>query len=123
TKRFSECLPDGERNVFDRVMRVDMEITGARHFKIEQSVASKQVEHVIEESDTGCDLRSASAIEVDLNLHVSFSRCSSFLSGPRHTVSRIQVLSGDLNLDCRPVGMRRIWHDTVVDVIHFEIKR
>jgi hypothetical protein len=79
SKRFGESLTDGERDVFDRVMRVDVKIARARDFEIEQAVPREQLEHMIEKANAGCDLRIAAPVEVDLHLHVGLASRSSFV--------------------------------------------
>jgi hypothetical protein len=85
TKRFRESLSNRQCDIFHGMVRVDVEITGACHFKIEESVASKQVEHVIEKADARSDFRSASPIEIDSNLDIGLARGPLLLTNSSHT--------------------------------------
>ena len=72
------------RDVFDRVMRVDVKIARASDFEIEQAVPREQLEHMIEKPDAGCDLRLAAAVEVDLHLHVGLASRATLCCGSSH---------------------------------------
>src|SRR5579883_533366 len=48
-----ESLAEGDANVFDRVVLVDIEVAFARQRQIEAAVAREQLEHVIEKTYAG----------------------------------------------------------------------
>ena len=70
----AERLLDGlaERNadVFGGVVVVDMEIAVGLDRDVDARMPRQQVEHVVEEADTGRNLGHACAVEVDRNLDV-----------------------------------------------------
>jgi hypothetical protein len=84
SKSLAEGLADGKRDVFNRVMPIDFQISRAGDFQVEQTMSREQVEHMIEKADAGCDLRITSPIEVDLNLNIGLASRPSFLSGSCH---------------------------------------
>ena len=51
TQSFGKTLPERNRHVFNRVMSVDMQITGSMHSEIKPTVATQLVKHVVVERD------------------------------------------------------------------------
>src|SRR5437016_113065 len=49
---------------------INFEVAFARDFKIKQAMTRKQIEHVIEERQTGADLRLPTAVEIKDDAHV-----------------------------------------------------
>ena len=74
TERPVERLAQADRHIFDRVMRVYVQIALGLHRQVEQAVMRKEGQHVIQEADPGARLRPAPAIhrqgQVDLSLSV-----------------------------------------------------
>ena len=68
---FFECLPKNDAGVFDRVVIINFDIARRFQLQIEESVAGKEREHVIEKGDAGFDFSDASAIDVQLHLDLS----------------------------------------------------
>src|SRR5205807_4722316 len=87
-ERIGERLANRQRDVFYGVMSINVQITFAFNFEIEQTVARKQLEHVIEKADSGSDLRVTSPIEIELHADISLASRSLFVCGPGHRVLR-----------------------------------
>jgi hypothetical protein len=121
TKRFRESLSKCQCDIFDRVMRVYVEVTGACHFEIKKSVAGKQVEHVIEKADARSDLGGASAIEIDSNLNIGLARCSPFLGYSGHHIS-FEVSKCLFDLHNGLIRMGRVGNKRSVEAIDVEIE-
>src|SRR5213594_4008900 len=47
-QRLDKCLAKSDRNVFNRMVIINLEVTIAAHVEIKQSVFGKQLKHVIE---------------------------------------------------------------------------
>jgi hypothetical protein len=92
-ERIGESLANRERDVFDRMMGINVQIAFAFNLKVEQTVAGKQLEHVIEKADSGSDLRVASAIEIELNSDISLASRSLFICGPGQSHSPIKSVT------------------------------
>ena len=60
------------RRIFDRVMRINVQITHRLDLEVNQAVTRKKREHVIEETVSGIDGGNARAIEIEAELNVSF---------------------------------------------------
>src|SRR2546425_6915531 len=56
------------------MMVVDFQVALAADFQIEQSMLREQLDHMIKKRQASADARTAIAIEVDLNPHVSLFR-------------------------------------------------
>jgi hypothetical protein len=71
-ERAIKSLAEGNADVFDGVVLIDVEVALAGEFEIEAAVPREQLEHVIEESYAGGDLVLARAFdgerEIDLRL-------------------------------------------------------
>ena len=63
SKRLLKCLSETDRNVFDRMVIVNLEIAAAFNREIEEPVPSKQIKHVIEKRNSGVDPRCPAAVE------------------------------------------------------------
>jgi len=48
-----DCFTESNTDVFDGVMLIDMEIASRFELEVESAVASDEIEHVVEEGDTG----------------------------------------------------------------------
>ncbi len=76
-QRFSERLAKRDSHVFDRVMRVDVEVALAVHAQPEAAVFGEQVEHVIQKTYAGLVAVGVGPIELKLDAHAglgSFTR-------------------------------------------------
>ena len=58
-------LAQGDAHVLDRVVAVDVQVTGTFDLDVETAVTGDLVEHVIEETDTGVELALARAVQVE----------------------------------------------------------
>src|SRR6056297_493342 len=67
-KRTMQGLTKGECAVLDRVVLVDVQVTGAIEFQAEAAVSGNLLEHVIEESDAGRDRDRLRGIQIDFDL-------------------------------------------------------
>src|SRR5262249_44654521 len=83
SQRFREGLAEANRDVFDRVVIIYVEITSTLHFEIEQPVAREQLEHVIEKRHTGFDPRPAGSIEAERYSDVGLLGLSPYFCRPR----------------------------------------
>ncbi len=78
-----EGLAEGDTDVLDGVVVVDMQITLALDVQVDQPMAGDLVEHVLEEGHADVEARLASAIQVDRDLDlglqgVAFDGCLTF---------------------------------------------
>ena len=68
----AECLLDrlaeDDADVFDGVVRIDLQIALGVDVEVDQAVPREQVEHVIEEPDAGLDAARAGAVEIERQL-------------------------------------------------------
>jgi hypothetical protein len=78
--RFAE----GDADIFDGVMLVDIEVAGGFQAKIETTMAGHQIEHVVEKTDTGRYFGFASAVEIQAKIDLRFLRFASDVSGSKH---------------------------------------
>ena len=58
-------LAEGDADVLDRVMRVDVQVALGGQFQIERRVAGDLVEHVVEKADACRNMRVSGAVEAD----------------------------------------------------------
>src|SRR4029079_19244501 len=74
SERLRDRFPQRNPHVLDGVMLIDVEIAadGERH--IERSMASEELEHVIEEADAGGDVVSAAALDAELQANWRLAR-------------------------------------------------
>ena len=68
TQRLGHHLTEGDPDVLDSVVGVDLEIPACRHGEVEPAVPAQLGDHVVEEGQPGGDLDGAGAIEVDGHL-------------------------------------------------------
>src|SRR5262245_6855972 len=84
--RLRHRLAEGDPDVLDGVVGVDVQVALRLDVEVEQAVARDLVEHVVEERHAGGELRLPGAVEVDRNPDLGFGR----LAGDRgvsHTLS------------------------------------
>lgn len=60
-------------HVFDRVVRVDLEIALRFHGEVEQTVARERIEHMVEERDARVDISLARAVDLKCEPRISVS--------------------------------------------------
>jgi len=63
---FREELADDDTDVFDGVVLIHIEITFGGEFEVEAAVFGEELEHVVEEADTGCNVIPAAAFDAEL---------------------------------------------------------
>ena len=66
-QRFRDRLPKRDAAILHRVMLIDMKIAVCMKRDIDARMPRKLLQHVIEETNTGGDRKSAGPIEVDLD--------------------------------------------------------
>jgi hypothetical protein len=69
-----EGLADHDADVFDGVMRIDLQIALGLHVQIDQAVARKQIEHVIEKPDARVRRGFSRPIKIERNANLGFTR-------------------------------------------------
>lgn len=75
-QRLRQRLPDRNANVFDRMMRIDMQIAVGAHLKVDQSMAGDLVEHMIEKRNAGRKLSLTGTVKIQTNRNLGFERIS-----------------------------------------------
>ena len=63
----AERPADGDADVLDGVVVVDVQVAGRPGLEVDQRVAGELVEHVVEEADAGLVVVPAGAVEVELD--------------------------------------------------------
>lgn len=69
-------LAEGNADILDRMMRVDMQVAFRLDLQIHHAVARDLVQHVVEEGHAGSQLGLACAVEVEANRDLGFERIS-----------------------------------------------
>lgn len=72
THCLGQCLPQGNADVLDSVMPVDVQIAPRLDFNVHHAVAGNLIQHVIKKTDTGRQNRLARTIEVQANGNLGF---------------------------------------------------
>src|SRR6185437_5640672 len=67
-QRLVEGLAEGDGDVLDRVVGVDVGVALRPHGQVERAVLAQRVEHVVVEPDAGGDVGGAGAVDDDLRL-------------------------------------------------------
>ena len=70
--RLGQCLADGDADVFDGVMCVDMQIALRFDREVDHAVPRDLVQHVVEETDAGRKFGNARAIEIEIDADFCF---------------------------------------------------
>src|SRR6202789_4661495 len=65
---------EGNAQVFHGVVLVYIQVSAGDNFKVEAAVSGKQFQHVVETTDSGCDLVFTPALDVEINVDIGFSR-------------------------------------------------
>ena len=73
--RLADRLAEGDADVLDGVVAVDVQVALGLDLEIDQAVAGDLLEHVVEEADAGGELGGAGAVEVDARPGSSFPWC------------------------------------------------
>src|SRR5262245_52433681 len=84
SKRPGERLAQTDRRVLYRMVVIDLQFAFARHLEIEQPVARKQFEHVVEKRNARVDPAFALAVEVERDANVSLFGFAFDFSLPSH---------------------------------------
>ena len=77
--RFRDRLPEGDADVLDGVVAVDVQVARRVDVQIDQAVARDLVEHVVEEADAGGELADAGAVKVERDADLGLSGVSRHL--------------------------------------------
>ena len=72
----ADALAEHDAAVLDRVVEINVHIPIHREVEVDEPVAGKQRQHVIEERDASLDLRGPGSIKVDGQGDVGFARLS-----------------------------------------------
>ena len=76
-QRLIKAATKTDPDVFDRVVMINVQIADRFDLQIEESVPSKQGEHMIEETNARGDLILSAAVEIDGKLDLRFSGIAS----------------------------------------------
>ena len=71
-QRLLERLPQGDADVFDAMVIVDMQIAFGTDIDIKTAMAGNLLEHVFEKGDSSIKIRPPTAIKIDGNANLSF---------------------------------------------------
>ena len=74
TKRFLDRLTDYNARIFNRMVSINVKVALRFHRKINEGMAPARIQHMIEETNTGGDIRHSRAIEVYGHFDVGFFR-------------------------------------------------
>ena len=66
TKRLRECLAEDDAGILDKVMRVDVNVTGPTKREVESAVARDLLDHMVEERKASRDLDAPASVQRDL---------------------------------------------------------
>src|SRR4030095_13246493 len=69
-ERLQKCLPQADRHIFHGMVIVYLQIAFAFNLKVEQTVAGKQVKHVIEKRNAGIDARCSRPVQIQVDSDV-----------------------------------------------------
>src|SRR5208283_2004686 len=67
-ERLGKRLADGDADVLDRVVIVDVAVACGANGEVDQGMTRELIEHMIEEADAGRDVGRARSVEVDADL-------------------------------------------------------
>src|SRR5690606_37736722 len=73
-ERLAQRLADADRDVLDRVVRVDVDVPGGLDAQVDERVLAERREHVVVERHARGDLGLARAVEVELDEHGRLAR-------------------------------------------------
>ena len=90
-QRFSQGLPQGDANIFNRMVRIDVQIALRFNFKVDHPMAGDLIEHVIEKWHARGELTPAAAIKIYADRNPGFEGISANFGlpheGPANTWS------------------------------------
>ena len=86
-QRLVEAAPQTDPDVFDRVVMIHVQIADGFDLQIEESMSSKQGQHVIEETNARGDFILSAAIQINGKLNLRFSGIASNRCGSGHGFS------------------------------------
>ncbi len=69
-----QCLPQGDTNVLDRVMGIDVQIAGRLNIQVDQAMPGNLVEHVVKEGNTGGKFADSGTIEIETHAYLRLQR-------------------------------------------------
>ena len=78
-QRLAKRLAQHDARVLDGVVRVDLDVAHRAHRQIEQTMAAKGVEHVVEKRHAGRDIAHARSVQVELYDNVGLARLAGYL--------------------------------------------
>src|ERR1700733_10454015 len=73
-ERLRQRLAERDAHILDRVMIVDMAVALSPNFDIDKGMARQLIEHMIEETNAGCNISKARPIEIEANLNARLIR-------------------------------------------------
>lgn len=73
-ERLRHCLANGKAGILNRVMLVNVQVANRLDIKVDQRMARKLFEHVVEKADAGRDGIAAGAVEIDGDVDRSLTR-------------------------------------------------
>ena len=78
-QRLAKRLAQHNARVLDGMMRIDLHVAHRVHRQIEQAMAAKSVEHVVEKRHAGRDIAHARSVQVELYDNVGLARLAGYL--------------------------------------------
>ena len=78
-QRLAKRLTQHNTRVLDGVVRIDLHVAHRVHRQIEQTMAAKSVEHVVEKRHAGRDIAHARSVQVELYDNVGLARLAGYL--------------------------------------------
>lgn len=78
TQRLGHCLSEGNADILDRVMCVDVQIPGRLYLEIDHSMPRHLLEHVVEKRDARSKTALPAPVEIDSGEHLCFQRISGY---------------------------------------------
>src|SRR4051812_351982 len=95
SQRLGDRLPQCNTHILDRVMRIDLQVSGGDDIQVQHAVARDLIQHVVEKPDTGLERRLAGAVQIDLDTDLRLQRVACYL-GLSHVGSGKKRSSGGL---------------------------
>ena len=83
-QRLAKRLAQHDARVLDGVMRIDLDVAHCVHRQIEQTMAAKSVEHVVEKRHAGRDIARTGSIQVELDDNIGLPRLTGYLGITAH---------------------------------------
>ena len=81
-QRLGERLADGDADILDGVMRVDVQIALRLDVQVDHAVARDLVQHVVEETDAGGEFGDAGAVEIEGDADFCFQGIARYFGLP-----------------------------------------